>query len=75
MRRRSSIDEGLDKLQAYLLTMAPGDEVSATRAAEISGLDLHRCDVVLDALMHVGLMMRRQHDAYVRCRLNSTEQP
>jgi len=72
MRQTSSINDGLDKLQDFLLAMVPGDEVSAQRAAEISGLDPQRCDAVLDQLMHVGLMMRLQHDAYVRCRLEST---
>jgi hypothetical protein len=69
--RTSSINAGLDKLQDFLLAMSPGDEVSPQRAAEISGLDPERCDAVLAALMNVGLMTRLQHDAYVRCRLES----
>jgi len=69
MRRPHAVEAGLDQLQAFLLGMAPGDEVSADRAAEISGLDRRHCDRVLDALMRAGLMMRLQHDAYVRCRL------
>ena len=72
MRRTLVLDSGLDKLQEFLLGMSPGDEVSVTRAAEISGLDQQRCDAVLTALMRAGLMMRLQHDAYVRCRLNVT---
>ena len=36
-----------------------------------SGLDQKRCDDVLSALMRAGLMMRLQHDAYVRCRLQA----
>jgi hypothetical protein len=72
MRAAANLDEGLDKLQDFLLTMVPGDEVSAQKAAEISGLDLRRCDAVLDALMHAGLM-RPQHDGYVRCRLASND--
>jgi hypothetical protein len=71
--RGTSVDIGLDKLQDFLLAMAPGDEVSARHAAEISGLDHKRCDAILDALMRAGLMMRLQHDAYVRCRLETTE--
>ena len=71
--RGTSADIGLDKLQDFLLAMAPGDEVSARHAAEISGLDHKRCDAILDALMRAGLMMRLQHDAYVRCRLDTTE--
>jgi len=69
--RGTSVDIGLDKLQDFLLAMAPGDEVSARHAAEISGLDHKRCDAILDALMRAGLMMRLQHDAYVRCRLEA----
>ena len=71
--RGTSSDIGLDKLQDFLLAMAPGDEVSARHAAEISGLDHERCDAILDALMRAGLMMRLQHDAYVRCRLETTQ--
>jgi hypothetical protein len=74
--QRTQVDAGLDKLQDFLLAMAPGDEVSARHAAEISGLDDQRCDAILDALMRAGLMMRLQQDAYVRCRLEKTaEQP
>ena len=72
--RQKLVDIGIDKLQDFLLAMAPGDEVSARRAAEISGLDHKRCDAVLDALMRAGLMVRLQHDAYVRCRLEATEE-
>jgi len=74
MRRSLIIDAGLDKLQEFLLEMSPGDEVNAARAAEISGLDARRCDLVLAALVQAGLMMRLQHDAYVRCRLRVAEQ-
>jgi hypothetical protein len=37
---------------------------------EISGLDAAQCDAVLDALARAGLMMRLQHDAYIRRRLD-----
>jgi hypothetical protein len=73
MRRSVAVDAGLDKLQEFLLGMSPGDEVSVTSAVEISGLDPARCDAVLSALMRAGLMMRLQHDAYVRCRLQVAE--
>ena len=66
---RAAIDEAFDRLQEHLLAMSPGDQISVTRAVEISGLDTERCDAVLNALLQVGLMMRLQHDAYVRCRL------
>lgn len=59
-------DAGLDKLQTFLLTMMPGDEVSVRRAVEISGLDAAQCDSVFDTLVRAGLMIRLQHDAYVR---------
>lgn len=74
MRRSLVLDAGLNTLQEYLLAMSPGDEVSAASASEISGLDEQRCETVLSALMHAGLMMRLQHNAYVRCRLNVVEQ-
>ena len=71
--QRTLVDTGIDKLQVFLLGMAPGDEVSARHAAEISGLDHKRCDTILTALARAGLMMRLQHDAYVRCRLGTTK--
>jgi len=70
VQRSLVLDAGLDKLQAFLLTMGPGDEVSVRRAVEISGLDSAQCDAVLDALARAGLMVRLQHDAYVRCSLH-----
>ena len=70
VQRSLVLDAGLDKLQTYLLTMVPGDEVSVPRAMEISGLDASQCDAVLDALARAGLMMRLQQDAYVRRRLD-----
>jgi hypothetical protein len=67
------IDHGLNKLQEFLLAMEPGDEVSVVRAKEISGLTEAHCDAVLGALMRAGLMMRLQHDAYVRCRIREAD--
>jgi hypothetical protein len=66
VRRSLVLDAGLDKLQTFLLGMVPGDQLSVPRAMEISGLDAAQCDAVLDALARAGLMMRLQHDAYVR---------
>ena len=66
VRRSLVLDAGLDRLQAFLLLMLPGDAVSVPRAMEISGLDARQCDAVLDALARAGLMIRLQHDAYVR---------
>jgi hypothetical protein len=68
MLRSLKLDTGLDKLQGFLLEMEPGDELSVTRAVEISGLDRRTCGSILDALMNAGLMMRLQHESYVRCR-------
>jgi hypothetical protein len=70
MRHSIVLDAGLDKLQEFLLGMDPGDEVSVPRAMAISGLNAAQCDAVLDALARAGLMMRLQHDAYVRHRLD-----
>jgi len=66
VRRSLALDAGLDKLQVFLLGMVPGEELSVPRAMEISGLDASQCDAVLDALARAGLMIRLQHDAYVR---------
>ena len=66
VRRSLVLDAGLDKLQAFLLLMMPGDEVSVSRAVEISGLEAAQCDAVLETLTRAGLMIRLQHDAYVR---------
>jgi hypothetical protein len=73
MRRAQATDAGLDKLQDFLLAMVPGDEVSVMHAHDISGLEEATCEAVLGALMRAGLMMRLQHDAYVRVRLRETE--
>ena len=74
MSRSQAIDEAFDRLQEHLLAMSPGDQISVNRAVEISGLDAGQCDAILNALLHAGLMMRLQHDAFVRCRLKLAEQ-
>jgi len=74
MRRSRALDAEFDRLQEYLLAMSPGDQISVGRAVEISGLEAAECSAVLDALLHAGLLMRLQHDAYVRCRLKLAEQ-
>jgi hypothetical protein len=73
MRRSLEIDPGLDKLQALLLDMVPGDEVTVARAVEVSGLDEAQCDAVLAALMRAGLMLRPHPGDYVRCRLDAAQ--
>ena len=60
------LDAGLDKLQAFLLEMAPGDELPVDRAMRISGLDRDVCIVVLEALVRADLMVRLRQEAYVR---------
>ena len=47
---RAAIDEAFDRLQEHLLAMSPGDQISVSRAVEISGLDTEQCDAVLNAL-------------------------
>ena len=44
------LEAGLDKLQAFLLEMSPGDELSVDRAVEISALEAEVCTRVLEAL-------------------------
>jgi predicted transcriptional regulator of viral defense system len=75
MGRPLALGDGLNKLQEFLLAMAHGDQLSANRASDISGLDPKRCEALLDALMRAGVMMRLQHGTYVRCRLEPTGQP
>jgi hypothetical protein len=70
MPRAHLIDPGLNKLQDFLLAMEPGDEVTVARAQAISGLNESFCEAVLGALMRAGLMIRLQHNAYVRCRID-----
>ena len=74
MSSSRALDAGFDRLQDFLLAMSPGDQISVPRAVEISGLDATRCDAVLNALLRAGLMIRLQHDAFVRCRLKTAEQ-
>jgi hypothetical protein len=69
MRRSLVVDVGLDKLQDLLLAMEEGDEVTLPHAIAISGLEAAHCEVVLDALVRAGLMMRLHGDAYVRTHL------
>ena len=66
VRRSLVLDAGLDKLQAFLLGLVPGDEVSVPRAMEISGLDETQCDAVLGALARAGLIISLQKHANVR---------
>jgi hypothetical protein len=72
MRHSLVIDPGMDKLQELLLAMAPGDEVSVSRATEVSGLNHSQCDAVLEALMRAGFMVRLDRGAYARCQLDVT---
>jgi hypothetical protein len=65
-RRSLVLDPGLDKLQAFLLEMASGDELSLDGAMRVSGLSRDVCAQVLEALVRGGFMVRLQHDAYIR---------
>jgi hypothetical protein len=71
--RSQATDAGLDRLQDFLLAMEPGDEVSVVHAQQTSGLDASTCETVLEALLRAGLMLRLQHQAYVRVRLAEAE--
>ncbi len=75
MRRSLVLDAGLDKLQAFLLDMSPGDELNVERAMQISGLHRDVCVQVLEALVRAGLMMRLRHDAYIRRKGTAQVQP
>ncbi len=66
VRKTFGLDAGLDKLQAYLLAMSPGEELNVSSAATISALPRDACARVLDALARAGLLMRLPSDAYVR---------
>jgi len=65
-RRSLVLDPGLDKLQAFLLEMVSGDELSLDGAMHVSGLSRTVCAQVLETLVRGGFMVRLQHDAYVR---------
>ena len=69
LQRSSTNDSGLDKLQAVLLRMAPGDELRVEHAVRLSGLDQQTCLFVLEALTAAGLMIETADQTYIRCRL------
>jgi hypothetical protein len=71
MWRTLVLDAGLDKLQAFLLSMVDGDEVSLPQAMEVSGLPASQCEAVFEALTRAGLMTRSEGDAYTRKHLAS----
>ena len=66
MHRKLPIDIGLAKLQDFVAAMMPGDEMSAARAMQISGLSRARCRAMLDSLTRAGITIRLRHDAYIR---------
>jgi hypothetical protein len=66
MRRQPTVKVGLNRLREFVLAMMPGEQVNATQAMEISGLERGMCDAMLESLMHNGFTMRLQNDAYIR---------
>jgi hypothetical protein len=66
MWRSLVLDAGLDKLQARLLVMVDGDEVSLPEAMHISGLTAPQCEAVFKALTRARLMTRSADHGYVR---------
>jgi hypothetical protein len=66
----SSVNQGFDRLQQYLLAMEVGDHVTPTDASHMTGLAEHICLAVLEGLARAGLM-RPQDGHFVRRSLDS----
>ncbi|MCC7417405.1 MAG: hypothetical protein IT176_09715 [Acidobacteria bacterium] len=58
-----------DRLERWLESLAPGDEVDIGSAAATTGLDAQTCDVVFTALARADLFTRRSDGTFVRRRL------
>jgi hypothetical protein len=66
----SSVNQGFDRLQRYLLTMEVGDQVTPSDASHMTGLAEHLCLAVFEGLARAGLMT--PHDGhFVRRSLDS----
>jgi len=65
-RQTTTVRIGLNRLREFVLEMMPGEQVNATQAMQISGLERRMCDAMLDSLMRNGFTMRLQNDAYIR---------
>lgn len=59
-------DDGFDRLQALMLNLRAGDVVSVDEAVRISGLSEQFCSAALEALAHVGLLVRESDSRFVR---------
>jgi len=67
MERMSlSVNEGFDRLQRLLLAMHAGDPLTATDAAQVTGLDEGMCRAVLEGLERAGLMAHENDGRFVR---------
>ncbi len=65
-----SVNHGFDRLQRILTTMNVGDEISASAAAEETGLSEEVCRAVLTGLERAGLMTHGADDRFTRCSLD-----
>lgn len=60
------VDDGFDRLQAFLLNTRAGDTVCIDEAVRISGLSADTCRTALEALARAGLMDRETSSRFVR---------
>ncbi len=65
-----TVNQGFDRLQQKLMAMNVGDEISASVAAEETGLSVEVCRAVLHGLERAGLMTHGVEDRYTRCTLD-----
>ncbi|HZR25475.1 MAG TPA: hypothetical protein VFA59_17905 [Vicinamibacterales bacterium] len=65
-----SVNDGFDRLQRRLVAMDIGDSITATDAAEESGLSIDVCRALFAGLERAGLMSRDGDDHFVRCALD-----
>jgi hypothetical protein len=59
-------NDGFDRLQRLLLSLKPGDDLTTTEAARISGLREPVCLAVFEGLERAGLMCHATGDRFVR---------
>jgi hypothetical protein len=67
----SSVNQGFDRLQRYLLAMEVGDQVTPEDASEVTGLAEHICLAVFEGLARAGLMSPQQDGHFIRRSLDS----
>ncbi len=68
-----TVNHGFDRLQQLLVTMAVGECISPTDAAERTGLSEEVCRAVFAGLERAGLMTQGPDDHFTRCSLNLTK--